>query len=105
MLQVSMTSFDSVSAAALMSLMFVICHTFSRRRHSQNRRFENATFIESFISKKLNCSFWRLHSRYNRNIQSFQVCVTIAVKKRHGMNVDTQSILLDQTSYTGRFGH
>ena len=41
MLQVPMTSFDSVGAAALMSLMFAICHMFSRRRHSQNRRVEN----------------------------------------------------------------
>mgnify|MGYP000291902298 CR=1 FL=1 len=32
-----------------MSLMFAICHMFSRRRHSQNRRIENAPFIESFM--------------------------------------------------------
>ena len=44
-----MNSFDSVGAAALMSLMFAICHMFSRRRHSQNRRVENAPFIESFM--------------------------------------------------------
>ena len=30
-----MISFGSVDAAALMSLMFVICHMFSRRRNSQ----------------------------------------------------------------------
>ena len=53
MVKVSMTSFDSVGAAALMSLMFAICHMFSRRRHSQNRRVENAPFIESFMVKLL----------------------------------------------------
>ena len=37
MVQVSMTSFDSVGAAAL---MFAICHMFVRRHHSQNRRVE-----------------------------------------------------------------
>ena len=26
-----------------------ICHLFSRRRHSQNRHVENASFMESFI--------------------------------------------------------
>ena len=39
MLKVPMTLFDSVA------LMFAICHMFSRRRHSQNRRIENALFI------------------------------------------------------------
>jgi len=49
MFQVPMTSFDSVGAAAPMSLMFAICHMFSRRRNSQNQRIENAPFIESFM--------------------------------------------------------
>jgi len=47
-----MTSLNSVGAAALMSLMFAIYHMFSRRRNSQYRRVENATFIESFM---VNC--------------------------------------------------
>jgi len=51
MLQVTMTSFDSVGAAALN--VFDVCdfnsYVFSRRRHSQNRRVENAPFIESFM--------------------------------------------------------
>ena len=44
-----MTSFDSVGTAALMYLMFAICHMFSRRRPSQNRNVENAPFIESLM--------------------------------------------------------
>ena len=49
MLQVPITSFDSVGAAALIYLMFVIYHMFSRRRHSQNRRARNTPFIDSVI--------------------------------------------------------
>ena len=49
MLQVPMTSSDSVGAAALIYLIFAICHMFSRRRNSQNRRVKNAPYIESFM--------------------------------------------------------
>jgi len=79
MLQVQMTSFDSVGAATLMSLMFAIYHVFSRRRHSQNRRVENA------LSKALWKSYTSVNKLLTARFEDYTVVIIVSSKVFKGV--------------------